>query len=123
MSLGTTTSEERYRRLFESAPIGIALVDENRVIGDSNPALEDMPGRSHAELLGQDIRSFVAAGETPSFQDRLRQMAHGELDVARWGRKFAKPDGESLWTRQTTSAVRDENGAFLYGIRMVEDIT
>ena len=36
--------------MFEGAPIGIALVDMQRTVQQSNPALQEMSGYSEAEL-------------------------------------------------------------------------
>jgi len=49
-----TTSEIRYRRLFETAKDGILILDaDTGQITDANPHLQDLLGYSHAELLGK----------------------------------------------------------------------
>ena len=51
-----TTSEMRYRRLFESAKDGILILDaETGMIVDVNPFMIEMLGYSHKEYLGKSI--------------------------------------------------------------------
>jgi len=48
-----------YRALFESAPDGIVLVDEDGAIRDVNPHALDMFGYAREEILGQPIEILV----------------------------------------------------------------
>ncbi|MFW6145089.1 MAG: PAS domain S-box protein, partial [Candidatus Natronoplasma sp.] len=49
-------SEERYRRLFESAQDGILILDvDTGVIKDANPYIQDILGYSEEELIGKKI--------------------------------------------------------------------
>ena len=46
-----TMSEERWRKLFESVPVGVVLVGSDRRYVAANPAFQKMTGYSEAELL------------------------------------------------------------------------
>ena len=49
-------SELRYRRLFETAPNGILILDSKTcVITDANPFMTELLGYSHAEFLGKAL--------------------------------------------------------------------
>lgn len=49
-------SEIRYQRFFNSSPDGILLLDfETRAITDANPAVENLLGRTHPELMGKQL--------------------------------------------------------------------
>jgi len=49
-------SEERYRRLFESAKDGILILDaESGMVVDANPFISDLLGYSHEDFLGKHI--------------------------------------------------------------------
>jgi PAS domain S-box-containing protein/putative nucleotidyltransferase with HDIG domain len=51
-----TTSELRYRRLFESAQDGILILDfSTGVIHDANPFITDLLGYSKEELVGKEL--------------------------------------------------------------------
>ena len=45
-----TVSEERWRKLFESVPVGVVLVGSDRRYVAANPAFQKMTGYSEAEL-------------------------------------------------------------------------
>jgi len=54
-----STSELRYRRLFESAHDGILIVDpETRQIVDVNPFLSEFLGYTHEEFMGKELFEF-----------------------------------------------------------------
>ena len=44
-------SEERWRNLFESVPVGVDSIDSHRRYVAANPAFQTMTGYSEAELL------------------------------------------------------------------------
>ncbi len=49
-------SEIRYRRLFETAPEGILVLDaDNQEITDANPFMVDLLGYSRAEFVGREL--------------------------------------------------------------------
>ncbi len=56
---GLRESEERFRVLVESSPIGLVIVDETGTIRLVNAGLERQFGYSRAELLGQPIDMLV----------------------------------------------------------------
>jgi diguanylate cyclase (GGDEF)-like protein/PAS domain S-box-containing protein len=72
------TSEIRYRRLFETAPYGIVVLDaETGVVVDVNPAMCTLLGYGQGEILDQalwSIPAFKNAASTKShFRDLVRQ--------------------------------------------------
>jgi PAS domain S-box-containing protein len=117
-------SEERFRRLFESAPIGMAVVERDRTVRESNPALQRMLGRSAQELFGKDlIPSYADPSERGSAQHHFERLVHGEIDTFRNQREMLASDGTTLSTDHTVAPVRDANGEFMFAIRMVQDVT
>jgi diguanylate cyclase (GGDEF)-like protein/PAS domain S-box-containing protein len=71
-------SEIRYRRLFETAPYGIVVLDaETGVVVDVNPAISTLLGYGQGEILDHalwSIPAFKNAAATKShFQDLVRQ--------------------------------------------------
>ncbi|MEZ5446881.1 MAG: PAS domain S-box protein [Gammaproteobacteria bacterium] len=64
------TSEERFRRVVESAPNGVMMVDADGRIVLANPQLERMFGYGHGELLGSHVETLVP------LRDRERHLAY-----------------------------------------------
>lgn len=54
-------SEERFRSLFERAPIGIALVDMNGKIFEFNEPLQRLLGYESGELRGRHVRDIITS--------------------------------------------------------------
>ncbi len=68
-------SENRYRRLFESAKDGILLLDaETGLITDVNPFLQDLLGYSHAELLGRTLWEIGPFKDVAASQSAFRRL-------------------------------------------------
>ncbi len=59
-------SEEKFRKLFNEAPVGYYLQDENGIFIDGNPVAEKLVGYKKEELIG---RNFLEVGLIP--EDRL----------------------------------------------------
>lgn len=78
------TSENRYRRLFETAKDGILILEaDTGTIIDSNPCLESMLGYSHAELIGKriwDIGPFRDAGASREALEKLQDAEYAHLE-------------------------------------------
>ncbi|MBU1344122.1 MAG: PAS domain S-box protein [Proteobacteria bacterium] len=80
-------SEERYRRLFETAEDGILLLEKSKLkIRHANPAIKMMLGYSEKELIGNDMKNIGIPDNIGTFQEILQTLnkdgiAHFE-DVA-----------------------------------------
>jgi diguanylate cyclase (GGDEF)-like protein/PAS domain S-box-containing protein len=72
-------SEQRYRRLFETAKDGIFLLDaETGRITDVNPFLVEMLGYSHAELLGRELWEIGPVKDILASQQAVRHLQDKE---------------------------------------------
>ncbi|MBN1419660.1 MAG: PAS domain S-box protein [Planctomycetes bacterium] len=74
-------SEERYRRLFETAGEGIFIIDTRGIYRDANPAGCRMCGYSREELIGRHISMLLFP------EERERYLANAEAGI-REGREF-----------------------------------
>lgn len=88
-------SEIRYRRLFETAPYGILVLDgETGVVVDANPSICTLLGYEQDEMLDQPlwgIPAFKNAAETKShFRDLVRQphVRYDDLPLETKGRQI-----------------------------------
>lgn len=115
--------ERHYRRLFESAPIGIAVLGDDETVVEVNPTLASMLGRAAEDLAGHELKEFAAPEEEPPNTGWLADQRAGVRSEYQFTRTMVKSDHSRIVTRQTATTVRDEQGGFLYSIRMVEDIT
>lgn len=70
-----TTSEIRYRRLFETAKDGILILDaETGQITDANPFLQDLLGYSHGEMLGKNLWEIGPFRDVAASRNAFRKL-------------------------------------------------
>jgi len=116
-------SENRWRTMFDNAAIGIALVDAMGQPVHSNPALQRMLGYTAAELRRMSFVEFTHPDDTDKDWALTREVFEGQRDYYQIEKRFIRKDGRVLWGHLTASAIRDGNGAWQFGVGMVEDIT
>jgi PAS domain S-box-containing protein len=68
-------SEQRYRRLFETARDGILLLDsaESRIT-DANPFMLELLGYSHADMIGKQLWEIGLLQDKEASQEAFRQL-------------------------------------------------
>ena len=103
-------AKERYRRLYESAPLGYLTLDADAVIVETNLTAATLLRQPRSQLIGRKLSHFV----TPAHQDRWhlerRMLAQGterrslELD-------FVLPDGSLLHTQVVGSGAVEKGEA------------
>jgi PAS domain S-box-containing protein len=116
-------SEARFRTIFESAHLGIALVGLDKRILVANPRLENMLGYQNAELNGIELISLTHPDDMGIARDYLESLLSGEREHYKLEKRFMRKDGEFLWGSFTVSLVRDAEGQPRFAIKMIEDIS
>ncbi len=115
-------SEERFRVMFEGAAVGVALVDTEGRITDSNPALQEMLGYEADELRGRTIPDFTHEDDVPTNLALFGELITGARDHYQLEKRYRRKDGRLFWGQLTASVVRDGSGVPRLGIGMVENI-
>ena len=68
-------SEERYRRLFETADDGIVLLEKNKgTIAQANPAITKMMGYSNEEFIGNSLNNVGFPDDVSDLQKILQTL-------------------------------------------------
>jgi PAS domain S-box-containing protein len=116
-------SEERWRSMFESSAVGIALTDANHRFVAANAAFQRMLGYTSEELCSLGPVEITHEDDRRATQDMIDHMLadprHG-YDVEK---RYRRKDGTVVWARVSTA--RPPNpGSELRGIpTIIEDIT
>ena len=116
------TSEARFKAMFDSAGIGIALVGTDRKPLMVNDALLEMSGFSRQEILGTTGYDLSYPEDREIGMSELRQLENGIINSYQVERRYVHKNGQPFWIRQTVSAVRQSDGKLVYLVTMVEDI-
>jgi diguanylate cyclase (GGDEF)-like protein/PAS domain S-box-containing protein len=113
----------RFEATFAGALTGMLLEDLDGRILDSNPAIQELLGRSHSELEGHRTSEFIHADDRVDVRSEyLRMVAAGEGSL-RMQHRFVDREGEILWVDSSASLVPDSDGRKSFGIIMIQDVT
>jgi PAS domain S-box-containing protein len=116
-------SEARFRTIFEEAGIGIVIKGINGKMLDCNPAFQAMVGYTAAELRRRGYLEITHPLDKKSSRKLFNALVTGESNNYSVEKRYLHKDGEVVWGRMTASLVRNQNGAALFVIGMVENIT
>jgi PAS domain S-box-containing protein len=116
-------SEERFRRVFEEGPMGLALVATDYRLLKVNNMLCQRLGYMEAELLGLTFADFTHPDDLQADVNLAEQLFANQIPYYQMEKRYFKKSGEIIWVRLTSSVIRDHQGNILYALAMVEDIT
>jgi PAS domain S-box-containing protein len=116
-------SEERYRRLFEDSPIGIAILGVNREIILTNKCYRDFLGLTEAEIIKRGPVGLLHPddwGHSMALSTKLRSR---EIPLFHMEQRYIRGDGTVAWADTHIIALWDKDGRLLHTIGWVQDIT
>jgi len=116
-------SEERFASTMALAAIGIAHVEEGGRFRYVNPQLCSMLGYTEQELLAMSVKDLSHPGDANATDDLRHQLRSGGIQSFKMEKRYLRKDGSSIWVGLTIACKRDRNGACLYDISVVEDIS
>jgi len=115
---------ERFRRAFEDAAIGIALlaVEPLGKYLEVNPTFCRMTGYSRKELLSRNFQSITDSQDVASNVEQLQMLLQGSIFFIKLEKRYLRKDGSAFWARLNVSLVRDDGHRPLYFIVQIEDV-
>ncbi|MBP7689605.1 MAG: PAS domain S-box protein, partial [Thermoflexales bacterium] len=114
-------SEERYRRIFETAEEGIWLIDANSLTTLANDKLARMLGYTVEEMLGQPLFAFMDEEGRAIAAANVERRKHGIKEQHDF--KFKHRDGHDVWALLSTNPLLDPAGTYQGALAMITDIT
>jgi len=79
MTQALKDSEDRFRRFFADAPLGIAMIDADGVMTDSNQMLADMVSLSPSDLEDKPFTHFVSQDHQEAVKKLLSTVRHKKI--------------------------------------------
>ena len=70
----------RFRALFDSAPVAIAIADTDGAVSDCNQAFAQLVARDREVLLGDSITDFLIEDDRRALRTELERVLTGEAD-------------------------------------------
>jgi PAS domain S-box-containing protein len=116
-------AEERFRRAFDDAPIGMALVTPAGWFVRANRTMCELTGYEEKELLTRTFADLTYPDDLPADLEQARQLLDGEIRSYRMEKRYRRSDGNLIWVMLSVSLVRSADGEPLHFVSQVEDIT
>jgi PAS domain S-box-containing protein len=116
-------SEERFRLTVDEAPIGMALVALDGHFVRVNRALCEIVGYSSDDLTELSFQAITHPDDIDVDLALAGQLAHGEIPRYQLGKRYIRKDGTIVDILLSASILRSREGAPLYYIAQIEDIT
>lgn len=115
-------SEERYRTFFDNTSVGFFRTDAESKIMTANPACLRILGYNSLEDINKrDLpnRGYVDADAVEEFVRKMETDGRVNGYEAAWWHK----NGSKVWVRESSHAVRDNDGKLLYYEGTFEDLS
>ena len=115
-------SEERFRRIFEEGPIGIALLGSDFRFIRANGSFCSLVGYRESELKKMTFKQITHPDHYGQDFDSVKKLLYGVISVYRTQKRYIRKDKKTVWASVTINAIREPNGHFLYFMAMVEEL-
>jgi PAS domain S-box-containing protein len=116
-------SEERFRRVFEEGPLGLALVALDYRFVKVNSALCRMVGYPEDELVRKTCADITHPDDLRADAELSERLFRREISFYRVQKRYMRKSGEIIWINLTASMLLGPDGEPLHGLAMMEDIT
>ncbi|MBI3884764.1 MAG: PAS domain S-box protein, partial [Opitutae bacterium] len=117
-------SAERFRAIFEQAPLGIA---EGEICSEKfvrfNQRYADIVGYPRAELETMSFRDFTHPEDLDQDLALYGRLAAGEVRSFALEKRYVRRDGATVWVNLSVAAMQRPGGAPQNCMAMIEDIT
>jgi diguanylate cyclase (GGDEF)-like protein/PAS domain S-box-containing protein len=115
-------SEQRFRTVFEQAPIGIVISDRKGILF-CNEEYEKILGRTQGELISAGWESYTHKDDLKEDIDKLADVWAGTSSGYSMVKRYIRLDGAVIWVRIFVSPLKFTNKTPENYLCMVSDIT
>jgi diguanylate cyclase (GGDEF)-like protein/PAS domain S-box-containing protein len=116
-------ARDRFRSIFDHAPIGVALVSlEGRYL-QVNSSLCEILGYSKQELQGLTWQEITHPDDLAVSSAYARRIVEGEFPRYHLEKRFLHSDGHTMWASLSVSLLRDAGDEPLSFVSQIQDVT
>jgi PAS domain S-box-containing protein len=116
-------NEERFRRAFDDAPIGMSLTTPDGMCFQVNQALCDFLGYSAQELMSLPIQALSHPEDMAQDQALMDAVLAGERTTFQLEKRYFHKQGHMVYGLLNASLVQDDSGQPLYFVAQIQDIS
>ncbi|MEQ1728434.1 MAG: PAS domain S-box protein, partial [Vicinamibacterales bacterium] len=117
-------TEERFRTIFEEAPLGMAVTDSiTGTIAEVNRRFAQIAGRTPDELVGIDWMSITHPDDVQEDLSNMARMNAGQIFGFNTTKRYRRPDGSDVWINMTIAPFADDGTRRPHHVCMIEDMS
>ena len=121
--VASSAGEHRIQEAFQYAAAGMALTDLEGRFEQTNPAYNEIVGRSDRELKHESILSVTHTEDREGCEAELRRLLAGEVPSFVKEKRYLRPAGEAVWVRNSFALLRDDADRPMHIILICNDIS
>ncbi|MGZ7096540.1 MAG: PAS domain S-box protein, partial [Methanobacterium sp.] len=114
-------SEEKYRRIVETANEGIWAIDKDYITTFVNQRMAEILGYTIEDMVGQIYTSFFFDEDEEEYELKMESRKQGISEQYEWIMKHK--NGSRIWVNISATPIKDESGSFNGSFAMFTDIT
>ncbi|HSQ51908.1 MAG TPA: PAS domain S-box protein, partial [Nitrospiraceae bacterium] len=115
--------DEPFRQVFEEAPMGMIVLDEQRQVMRANRAFCNLVGCDEAELIGRGHELFTHLDDVQTNVAFANECDEGKRTDSRFEKRYAGKDGQVMWVAVNAATCRIPAQRRNMVLAIVEDIT
>jgi len=117
-------SEERFRKAFEEAPMGIAMASlTTGQLFSTNNSLCEMLGYSDEELRQLTFLDVTYPDDCASDVEAVKNIVEGRIHKHVTEKRYIRKDGGIIWGLRALTKINYSGGKPDYALAMIKDIT
>ncbi|MBF2053188.1 MAG: PAS domain S-box protein [Candidatus Sericytochromatia bacterium] len=116
-------SESMFRNVFQSASVGIAIINPDGGLARVNDAFCQMLSYRAEELIHKEIYTLCHPQDEDTHRQRLNLVLSKQLLQFRTENRYLSKNGETVWVHFSASLIRSQHGEPLWIIGIAENIT
>ncbi|MGI9126141.1 MAG: PAS domain S-box protein, partial [Mycobacterium sp.] len=116
-------ADARYRRVMDTAAIGMCLLAEDGTFLEVNPALCEMLGYDADTLIQKTWQELTPPEFLEAGADDREAVFDGRRDAYRLVKQYFHADGRRIWVDVAVNCVRDARGKVEHLASQITDIT
>lgn len=115
-------SDGRFRAIFDTVPVGMALLELDGRPLERNPAMKRMVTDGLGRGLDADFRDFTHPDDLVVETALYQEMVAGRREGYHLEKRYLRRDGQPFWVRLSAVLIRGAGGEPEHIVTMVEDI-
>ncbi|PMS19784.1 hypothetical protein C0Z18_13255 [Trinickia dabaoshanensis] len=115
--------EQRWRAVFDEAPVGIVMLQPNQPYMVANPAFKRMVGYSIDELQQLGASDITHPDDIELMQAKIGELERGERSSVKFEKRYLHRDGHVIWTEITISRLSESGALGGMLVAVIDDVS